>query len=317
MVAVGLWCVRWFAAHSHGVLDTVFLVLAQFGTELFFFPLLFFLYWFRSRRHGRELLWLYAAALYSALFLGLWFHVPHPPEVYWKVPAVGYSFPSVEMVVSSALWTGLALHLRVRWVRPFAIAMVGLVALAQLYLGIHTIWDVLAGGAFGFALAILAIRLVGHVRSFFAQLDDAKRRLYLLMLPALAAAAYLVLFELVDASVSVLPLIARPIGFILGLAIAYGLLGLSQRSRCMDVPRLSDGQIVRWYLIGVALVGCCYLGPLVVLTRCGGAADLSYRAAVDVFRSALAFIVLIHVFPWMVSDRGRGRLAGDSVSGAK
>jgi undecaprenyl-diphosphatase len=129
--------------------------------------------WLAARRRWRSIaLWL-AALLGSAVINGVlkgFFHVPRPGRwTFWVFDAnAGYSFPSGHTMAVGVTAGTLALLLmhhvpapaRTRTMAGFAVgALTVLVAFALLYLGVHTLTDVLGGLA-----ATLA--WVGVLRAF-------------------------------------------------------------------------------------------------------------------------------------------------------
>jgi membrane-associated phospholipid phosphatase len=87
---------------------------------------------------------------------------PHSAIAAFRLQHLSFGFPSGHVSGSVAMWGGLAVLFRKRWLAWFAPLFICLVALSRMYLGVHFLGDILGGAVLGGAMLLLAWRLVGH-----------------------------------------------------------------------------------------------------------------------------------------------------------
>ncbi len=146
-------------------LFTAFTRLGDAGFFLLFVPLGYWLW--RPGLFIRFSLLLLASTMLNVTLKEI-FQVPRP-DAAQLIHAVGWSFPSGHAQNAAAIWPWLALQLRSglsrggqtqnrprRWLWPLVALVVTGVATSRVYLGVHTLRDVVAGVALGGALAGLA-----------------------------------------------------------------------------------------------------------------------------------------------------------------
>ncbi|MFD0905678.1 phosphatase PAP2 family protein [Actinomadura sediminis] len=131
------------------------------GSAAFYVPLLVVLYWCAAPRlaaRGAVLL-LLSATLNTLLKL-----VFHDPRPFWTDPSVealaahsSFGMPSGHAQNGIVAWGFLASQARrpVPWAG--AVVMIVLIGVSRVYLGVHSVWQVLAGWAIGGALLLLAL----------------------------------------------------------------------------------------------------------------------------------------------------------------
>ncbi|RSN53870.1 phosphatase PAP2 family protein [Actinomadura sp. WAC 06369] len=131
------------------------------GSAAFYVPLLVLLYWcVAPRLAARGAVLLLLSAVLNTL-LKLVFHDPRP---FWTDPSVeglaahsSFGMPSGHAQNGIVAWGFLASRAR----RPLpwagAVVMIVLIGVSRVYLGAHSVWQVLAGWAIGGALLLLAL----------------------------------------------------------------------------------------------------------------------------------------------------------------
>ena len=75
--------------------------------------------------------------------------------------ATGYSFPSGHTQTAASFFYTISLQLKNRWLKYLMYFLIAAVAISRMYLGVHTIWDVLGGLAIGLFVAHGVFRCFG------------------------------------------------------------------------------------------------------------------------------------------------------------
>jgi membrane-associated phospholipid phosphatase len=139
----------------------------------------------------------------------------------FRLQGLSFGFPSGHVSGSVAMWGGLAILFRNRWLYWLAPLFISLTAFTRLYLGVHFLADVLGGALLGGLMLFLAYPLIGRDegrRQFFA----AAKLSASAVLPALLyAACMFVLPLLLMVFSAVSPAFA---GFFIGLNTAFTLI---------------------------------------------------------------------------------------------
>ncbi len=133
------------------VLDTFFAAVTKLGEESPLIVISFFLLWCANKKYGYYLYIVGAASLVSNLFFKIIFRVPRP----WvldtsfsivesaREAAEGYSFPSGHTQIAVALYGGIARAYQKKAVRIFCVILAVLIGFSRMYLGVHTLQDVM------------------------------------------------------------------------------------------------------------------------------------------------------------------------------
>lgn len=153
----------WFESIRNPVLDTLMLILTEFGNEVLFIAVGMIMFWCVDKKQGYFVLLTGFFGVYVNQFLKITCRIPRPwvldPDFTIveaaREAASGYSFPSGHTQTAVGCYAGLAVCRKERWIRITGIAMALLIPLTRMYLGVHTPLDV--GVSIAIALALICI----------------------------------------------------------------------------------------------------------------------------------------------------------------
>ena len=176
-------------------LDSVMLVITQFGGEILFMALAVGAFWCVSKRLGYYMLTVGFIGTLLNQALKLIFRISRP----WiqdpnftivdgaRADATGYSFPSGHTQNAATVMLCPALMTKHKWLKGVLWTLYFLVAISRMYLGVHTPLDV------GVSLA-LGLVLVFALRPLFSDPDLPPRRMVPLMAVMIGIAVAYVLY---------------------------------------------------------------------------------------------------------------------------
>ena len=245
--------IQWLQRFHHPVLDVLFINITRLGNEEFYWLFLPGLYWLGDRRLGARIILLFLVSVWINDLLKNAFALPRPsPEVVrvlYPESGMSYGFPSGHAQFGTALWGGLALELRRRWVTWAAAVLIALLSLSRLYLGLHFPLDVWGGLGIGLAtLAVYARLIPGRA----AQPSGGRAiPLPTLLLALLALLSSGLLLDRREPN-----LLAKPLGLLLGAGIGWW---LTARGGCRHSPVPWPVQLAK-LLIGYAAMFGVILG---------------------------------------------------------
>lgn len=173
---------------SGGFLDTLNIILTQFGGEIFFLAVAVFLYWCVDKKFGFKLINVYLLSCVAMTGLKNVIKRPRP----WADGTVksigtkesGYSFPSGHSHSAANLFTQASLKTRRASVITVGALITLIVMFTRLYLGQHYLSDVIAGCALGIILAVTFTWLYGFV-------EDREDKIWVVITPLCVAVALL------------------------------------------------------------------------------------------------------------------------------
>lgn len=182
----------------------------------------------------------------------------------YRLQHLSFGFPSGHVSGSIAMWGGLAVLFRRRWLTWLAPLFISLVAFSRLYLGVHFLADILGGALLGGLMLFAVTRLVGRAggqRRFFTAAGLSSSPLLPLVFYTLAMFALpllLVIFSMIPPHFA---------GFFIGMNAAFALLlrqGLPEDSGSLParVARVLVGAVMFLLLTGVLQQGLARLGIL-------------------------------------------------------
>jgi len=139
----------------------------------------------------------------------------------FRLKGISFGFPSGHVSGSVAMWGGLAVLFRKRWLDWLAPLLIVLTALTRMYLGVHFLADILGGALLGGLMLLLAYRLIGGAdgrRRFFAaaKIDAGP------LLPLVLYALCMFVLPLLLVLLSMIP--ASFAGFFIGMNAAFALI---------------------------------------------------------------------------------------------
>ena len=178
-------------------LNEIMLIVTMLGEETAFLAIALIVFWCVDKKRGYLVMAVGFMGTIANQFLKLLCRVPRP----WvldenftvvgnaKEAATGYSFPSGHSQNAVGTLASVALTDKKRWLKAICIAFAILVPFSRMYLGVHTLADVLVGS--GMALALV----FGLYPVIFKCGDKGMRILIVVMiLMAVGLLAYVELF---------------------------------------------------------------------------------------------------------------------------
>ncbi len=149
-------------------LDKLMLLITELGSETAFLAVAIVLFWCVNKRYGYYILSVGCIGTIANQFMKLSFRVPRPWDLdpnftiveQAREAAAGYSFPSGHSQSAVGTFGALAYVVKNKTVRILAIVAAVLVPFSRMYLGVHTLKDVLVASAMAVALVLLLKGLV-------------------------------------------------------------------------------------------------------------------------------------------------------------
>ncbi len=159
---------KWIQAFACPFLDALMEAVTFLGEQFVAVFVVALVYWCFDKQAGRKLIYILCTSACANGFLKGMLRRPRPGaedgvRILRQETATGYSFPSGHSQNIAALSGGLAATLRRRWLWFLAGGLMLAVGFTRLYLGAHFPTDVLAGLAFGLAIALLGNKLFDQV----------------------------------------------------------------------------------------------------------------------------------------------------------
>lgn len=143
------------------ILDEIMLIITMLGEETAFLAIALIVFWCVDKKRGYLVMAVGFMGTIANQFLKLLCRVPRP----WvldenftvvgdaKDAAGGYSFPSGHSQNAVGTLGAVALTDKKRWIKVICVAFMVLVPFSRMYLGVHTLADVVVGS--GMALALV------------------------------------------------------------------------------------------------------------------------------------------------------------------
>lgn len=150
------------------ILDKLMLLITELGTETAFLAVAIVLFWCINKRYGYYILSVGCIGTIANQFMKLSFRVPRPWDLdpnftiveQAREAASGYSFPSGHSQSAVGTFGALAYVTKNRTIRILAIIAAVLVPFSRMYLGVHTLKDVLVASIMAIILVFLLKGLV-------------------------------------------------------------------------------------------------------------------------------------------------------------
>ena len=144
-------------------LNELMLAVTELGGEMPFLIIALVVFWCVDKRRGYYVLSVGFLGTLTNQFMKLWFRVPRP----WvldpnftileqaREAAAGYSFPSGHTQNAVGTFGALAVTTKTRWIKVLSVALAVLVPFSRMYVGVHTLADVLVAAAMAVAFLML------------------------------------------------------------------------------------------------------------------------------------------------------------------
>jgi hypothetical protein len=153
---------------------TDFMRLMSFiGSAGFYLPMLVIVFWCVSARLGARLAVLLALGSMLNAVLKLFFHDPRP---FWTDRTVhayeaqdSFGMPSGHAQNAAVAWGFLASQTRRKVCWALALVLVALIGVSRVYLGVHSVGQVLAGWAIGLVVLVVGLQLEPIVTPWWAR----------------------------------------------------------------------------------------------------------------------------------------------------
>ena len=188
---------QFLEAHRTPVLDRLFYLVTQLGSEVLFIVVGLALFWCVSKREGYYLLAVGFFGTILSQFLKLFCQIPRP----WvrdpsftivesaRAGAAGYSFPSGHTQSAFGIYGSIARWHRSWLLRGVLIAAMALVAFSRMYLGVHTPADVAVG-------ALISLVLVFGLYPLMRRVSEDNHIMTWIILAMLAVSTLYLLYVL-------------------------------------------------------------------------------------------------------------------------
>ena len=153
----------WFEGIRNPFLNFIFSAITYLGDEIALMLIAIVLFWCVNKRSGYYMLVSGFFGIIVNQILKLACKIPRPEKIDTRFTIVesareaaqGYSFPSGHTQNAVTVFGSIFLLAKKTWVKIVAVVIATLVGVSRMYLGVHTIWDVVA--AAGCAVIILLV----------------------------------------------------------------------------------------------------------------------------------------------------------------
>ncbi len=266
-----------FQSIRNPFLDFFMAAITRLGEETVLVVLALLFLWCLDKHEGYYLLTVSFAGLLVNQFMKIVCRVPRP----WvkdpnfsiveeaREAATGYSFPSGHTQTSVGAYSALGLWNKQKWFRGIMIALCVLVPISRLYLGVHTLSDVLISAVIALALSLLLYPL-------FRRLKEKPHLMYLPLGVLFAVGVVFLLYvELYPfpANVDIHNLTSardnayKLLGSVLGFALLYF---LDSRFFRYETRAPLLAQLIKVAVGAVVVLGIKSLLKQPLLSLCGG-----------------------------------------------
>ena len=187
---------QWLLAQLYAIagirsslLTAFFSVLTYLGHEMGFLAIAIILVWCLNKKYGYRLLIVFMIGTFLHQFLKSAFMIPRP----WvldpnfdefvvqsaKGAATGFSFPSGHTMTVCMSLGALAMYFKKKWLYAVSAILILLVGFSRMYLGVHTLLDVVVG-------LLLGILVMAVFEAIFRGREDNNKLLNTFMFVALS-----------------------------------------------------------------------------------------------------------------------------------
>ena len=148
--------IRWIQSFSNPFLDVAFQLITMLGETMFSLIVVAWIFWCVDKDFGYRMGFACLTSVIVNTAVKAVCRIPRPIgysgiRSLRKETAGGYSFPSGHTQQIGVFWYSLILKYRKKWMAPVGGILIFLVGLSRLYLGVHTLLDVVGGLLIGLA----------------------------------------------------------------------------------------------------------------------------------------------------------------------
>jgi len=200
---------QWLLAQLYAIagirssfLTSFFSVLTYLGHEMGFLVIAIILVWCLNKKYGYRLLIVFMVGTFLSQFLKAAFMIPRP----WvldpnfdahvvqsaKGAATGFSFPSGHTMTACLSLGALAMYFKKKWLYVVSAVLILLVGFSRMYLGVHTLLDVVVG-------LLIGIVTLAAFEAIFKGHDDSVKRMNTFMFIGLGFSICLLGYLLITA----------------------------------------------------------------------------------------------------------------------
>lgn len=223
------------------ILDTFFILITNFGSEIFYILAITYIYWCFDKKLGIRLLFVTMSSTYINITLKEQFHTQRPMFVeginpVYEQSAPGYSFPSGHTQITATFWIYLMRKLRNNILYVIGSTILLLVAFSRLYLRLHWPIDVIGG-------ILIAVGVVVLLDYFIRKVDKFKIAYSMKIMMCILISIVILLFKFDEATAK-----------IVGVTVA-ALIGYFTENRYVNFTEKSSFkyQVIK-YIIGVLVL---------------------------------------------------------------
>lgn len=180
--------IKFIQLFSNPFLDLFFQAVTMIGEDAFIIVAITLIYWCVNKKFGYRLGFTYLSSIILNGVVKEIFKIERPfnKEGIRSLrveTATGYSFPSGHTQGSTTFFTSVMLYFKKTWLYILGTILVLLVMISRLYLGVHTLTDVLGGFILGFLWVFLANKIMDYV-------EDGKEHLLFIIIITIAIGTF-------------------------------------------------------------------------------------------------------------------------------
>lgn len=207
---------EWILNFRSEMLISWFKIFPFFASDYLYITIIAIAYWLNPRKRlFLDLGWLISFATLLNVIIKKAFSIPRPPSTLHMLPINdgSFGFPSGDVQVATVFFMIIFLSFNSKTLKIISITMIINIMLSRLYLGVHSIYDVIGGMIFG-VLIVLVYRS-NFMQAQISRWENSAKSYYCI----LAFVIGICFFLWKDSPFPLLLLL--PIGTLLGYGIVY------------------------------------------------------------------------------------------------
>ncbi|CAM3042611.1 phosphatase PAP2 family protein [Hathewaya histolytica] len=182
--------IKFIQSFSNSFLDFFFQAITMFGEDAFIIVAITLVYWCIDKKFGYRLSFAYLSSIVLNGIVKETFKIERPfhkegIRTLRIKTATGYSFPSGHSQGATTFFTSIMIYLKKSWGYILFPTLTLLVMISRLYLGVHTLMDVLGGAILGFIWVFIANKLMNRIE------NGQNYLLFILLIPIVIGAFFL------------------------------------------------------------------------------------------------------------------------------